>query len=162
MKANELKDAAFADARPVVITCSSDESAASALNKMKEHGIHHLPIVDHGKLSGVVSDRDLFWSSFERTCDLSEITVKSVVKRETPVVTSHSEMGDILKTMMNENYDALPIVEEQHVVGILTDTDILKLAAKLLDPEWQAPFGSVYLANPFTQRLLGLLADVGI
>lgn len=146
-----------------VITCETTDSGMNALRLMKRFGIHHLPVLAHNRLVGMISDRDIMSHTIDDSFEsLNTVTVEQMMHRDVPPVTPSSEVRDVINTILNGTYEALPVVQNGILTGIITTSDVLKLTAKLTEDQNEPPYGSVYLANPFAQRILTLLADIGI
>lgn len=123
--------------KPVSIRLNQGLDVATQL--MSQHNIRHLPVVDdHGDIQGIISDRDLIsvvfdasWTNvqeFENFWSkkiVSSITIKNPksVKPNTPL----KEAGTIL---LDNKISCLPVLEGRHLVGIITDTDFVKLICK--------------------------------
>lgn len=109
---------------------------------MQEGGFRHLPIVDgHDRLVGIVSDRDLreaapsdatVLSRQELTYLLSRLQVKDVMTA--PVLTARpGEPAETAAIRMRENkVGALPVVEDERLVGIVTTADMLDALVRAL------------------------------
>jgi CBS-domain-containing membrane protein len=100
--------------------------------------IRHLPVVDNGKLVGIVSHRDLLANSlsraiefdptdrrtFLRSVDVSEAMARNVitVDRKTPV-------EEAARLMLRHRVGCLPVVDEEGApVGLVTETDLIRAA----------------------------------
>ncbi len=116
-------------------TVSSKTSIIEAMHILREGGFRRLPVVDDGILVGIVTDKDLkeatpskatSLSVYELNYLLSKLTIKDVMK--TPVFSvSPSDPVETAALLMEEKkVSGLTVVDEGHVVGIMTITDILK------------------------------------
>jgi acetoin utilization protein AcuB len=130
----------FMHAEPVTIT--PDTPLLEAEWRMQEGGFRHLPIVDEDdRLVGIVSDRDLreaapsdatALSRQELTYLLSRLEVRDVMK--TPVITARpGEPAETAAIRMRENkVGALPVVQDDRLVGIVTTDDMLGALVTML------------------------------
>ena len=118
------------------ITLGPEASVAEALQLCREREIRHIPIVDEGELVGIVSDRDLTEASpasddpnLEETVE--SIQVGDVMSRE--VVTAHPQdpTGYAAKEMYEKKLDALPVMDDQKLLGIVTSTDVMRALVML-------------------------------
>lgn len=116
-----------------VITIERNESVHAALGKIKEHRIRHLPVVEQGRLVGIVSDRDLraVSPSFllqERDIDILKSTKVGEIMK-CPVLTAHPLDGvdEVARIMYEYRIGCLPVIKGDKLVGILTDTDLLRV-----------------------------------
>lgn len=147
------------------ITASPHEKALSALMRMKKNRIHHLPVVSENQLVGMVSDRDIIASALSVGVgdELSWLSVDQAMRRDIKPISENSEVGEVLKIMLDGGFSALPIIDDGVLQGVVTESDILKVTAKLLEKsEKGLPPGAKYLAHPLAQKLLSLLSDLGI
>jgi acetoin utilization protein AcuB len=110
--------------------------------RMQEGGFRHLPVVDdHDRLVGIVSDRDLreaapsdatSLSRQELAYLLSRLTVKDVMSE--PVLTARpGEPAETAAIRMREHkLGALPVIEDERIVGIVTTSDMLDALVRML------------------------------
>ncbi len=119
---------------PIVL----DENASimKAVQIMKEHNIHRIPVLRQGKLVGIVTDRDIREATPSKatTLDvhelyylLSEIKVKDIMTPD-PLTIHPDETVEFAAVIMLENrISGLPVIDyEGHVIGVITQTDIFK------------------------------------
>jgi len=95
----------------------------------------HIPVLDGGKVVGVVSQRDLFRSALAFALGYGERAKRSLLRSlcvkdvmSQPVVTAERGMtiGDAARLMLRKKIGCLPVVENGGLVGVLTETDILR------------------------------------
>ncbi len=114
---------------PVTIGLSDTLAAAKAL--MEQSGVHQLPVLQNGDLVGILSNRDLHAHTgyFERTKVDAAMTW-------TPVTVSRNAPAEqALRLLMTHSFNALPVVDDGRLVGILSRTDLLRLLADFLARE---------------------------
>jgi acetoin utilization protein AcuB len=123
-------------AAPVVTR--GDENCHDATTLMFRRRIRHLPVVDAaGQLEGILTDRDLrhYLLSPAAARDLGRLSVATLLKQARirdvmswPVfVTSpDTDLAEVVKVMRDRRVGALPVVEGRRVVGIITETDLLR------------------------------------
>ena len=114
-----------------VKVASPDMTVDDALTFIQELRIRHLPVVRDRRLVGLVSERDLL-AARARNAKVAEVMAKRVyvARSTTPVSQVAAEMAD-------NKYGSAVIVDPQnHVLGIFTTTDALRIIAALdeLDP----------------------------
>jgi acetoin utilization protein AcuB len=117
------------------ITTTPDTSIQDAWKRMTEHRIRHLPVVDQGKLVGIVTDRDLrlvlpspatTLEAHELTYLLDKLPVSEAMTAD-PITTGPSvPIPDAVRFLMRARIGAFPVVEDGRLVGILTRQDALK------------------------------------
>ncbi len=112
--------------RPV-ITIGPQATLREAHQLMWERGIRHLPVLDEGRLVGIITDRDIrLATSVLRPNPLScDARVYEVMKR--PVLTADplDPVEDAARLMREEKVGCLPVVEGKELVGIITGIDLL-------------------------------------
>lgn len=119
-----------------VHTAGPDTTLKQALQLLQEHRIRHLPVTDGDRLVGIVTDRDLREacpSILEKNPqdDTLEQPVSSIMKRE--VITAHplDFIEDAARLMYEHRIGCLPVLQEERLVGIVTQTDVLHTLIEL-------------------------------
>ncbi len=120
-------------------TISPETTLSRILELMKREGCRQLPVVEDGKLLGIVTDRDVRFvlnSPFisqerkENVELLDKIFAESMMTRD-PLTVSPDTPAYIATEMLSiYKFGALPVVEEEILVGIVTVTDFLDHATK--------------------------------
>jgi len=122
---------------PLTIAPNTSVYAARAL--MQQCRIRHLPIVEEGRLVGMVSDRDLrlvlpspatSLAAGELHYLLTKLTVGEIMTRFVMAVSPECPVPEAIGRMLGHKIGALPVVENRQVVGILTRTDVLQAFLK--------------------------------
>src|SRR5512133_1509755 len=98
-----------------------------AYRLMREKGIRHLPVLDAGRLVGVITDRDLrLATSSLAPSPLPPATPVSAVMSHPPVTVDGSDpVEDAARTMRERKIGCLPVVDDGRLVGIITGLDLL-------------------------------------
>jgi acetoin utilization protein AcuB len=129
---------------PVVIVKPHD-SAQHAREAMEKYRINQLPVVTDGRLVGIVTDRDLrdaFPSVFESApsfrrqrahhgTDPAAIPVEDVMTRDVLTLAPDAFVADAARVMRRQRIGAIPVVDGQRLVGILTRSDVLDAFVEL-------------------------------
>ncbi len=120
-----------------VITLEPEASAVQALGLCREHGIRHLPVVENGRLVGLVSDRDLRDVSPPRGTGDEENTLGWVRVRDimsTNLVTIHplDTIEHAARDIHAHKFNCLPVVAEGELVGIITSSDMTRMLIELI------------------------------
>lgn len=104
---------------------SPGEDVKVAFGAITDLGVRQAPVVEDGKLVGIITDRDLRVAVVQ-TMDGTAITVKSVMTRDPFTVTESSNLADAARIISSNKFNALPVLSEDgKLVGLLTTTDIL-------------------------------------
>jgi len=127
---------------PRLITVTEDISVDKALQLMREEKIRRLPILDkHGRLAGIVSDKDLLYASpspatslsiYEIPYLLSKIKMRDVMAREVITVTEDTPLEEAARIMADNKIGGLPVMRDDKLVGIITETDLFKIFVEML------------------------------
>ena len=121
---NTVKDAMTAS--PAYL--DSNASVIEAARTMATEDVGSLPVVEEGRVVGIVTDRDLVLQVMAKDLDPNKIPVSDVCS-ENPIVAAPQEPLDVaLKRMAAEQIRRLPVVEEGRLVGILAQADVAQHA----------------------------------
>lgn len=127
---------------PNPITVSPETTHKQAAELMREHKVHHLPIIDrHGKLVGIVVEEDLLaaqpspattLSIYEIHGLLSQLQLKEIMRHPVYTTTADCPLEEAARLMLNQEIGCLPVMEGDQIIGIITDTDIFEALVMLL------------------------------
>jgi acetoin utilization protein AcuB len=127
--------------RPV-ITVHPETPVQEALNLMREERVRRFPVVDrHGRMVGIVSERDLLHAAPSDATSLSiwevhylvsKITVEKVMTRQVITIAEDTPLEEAARIMADHKFGGLPVVREGEVVGIITETDLFKIFLEML------------------------------
>ncbi len=117
------------------LTIGRRESLTTAHRLMRDHRIRHLPVLEHGELIGVLSQRDLYFLETIRGVDLDQDVVEDAMSTDAYAVGPEAGIGSVAKHMARYRYGCAVVLERGKVVGIFTATDALRLVSALAPPE---------------------------
>lgn len=124
-----------------VVTIPSSTTILEAQRIMRESRVRRLPVVDEGKLVGIVTYNDLLEASpskattlsrFELTYLLSKMTVAEIMTREVITVSPDVPIEEAALIMQRNQIGGLPVMKEGRVVGIITESDIFEVFVETL------------------------------
>jgi acetoin utilization protein AcuB len=126
------------------VSVTPDTPYQAALKMMRDGNFRRLPVVDkHGRLAGIVSERDLLHASpspasslsiWELNYLLTKLTVSQVMTRAIIITTPNTPIEHAASLMVANKIGGLPVVDEHdHVIGVITETDIFKAFVEMLD-----------------------------
>ncbi len=125
-----------------VITIHPETLMQESLNMMHKEHIRRLPVVDkRGRLVGIVSESDLLHASpsdatslsiWEMNYLISKVTVDKLMTREVITITDDTPLEDAARIMADKKIGGLPVVRDNKVVGIITETDLFKIFLEML------------------------------
>ena len=112
-------------------TIGRDIGIASAIDLMREHRIRHLPVLDGGKLVGVLTDRDIkVASSFEGS---DTLRVDDVMMPDPYSVKPDAQLDEVVQEMAEHKYGCVVVRQENgKIVGIFTAVDAMRTLSDLL------------------------------
>lgn len=108
---------------PRTIGLGSHIAAAWAV--MQQHRIRHLPVVEQGRVVGLISDRDLQLIRALHGVDPEDITVSETMSANPYVIAPDAMLSEVTREMVNRRIGSAVVVEGGEVVGIFTTTDAL-------------------------------------
>ena len=117
-----------------VLTVDCDEITVLAFEKLMKHKISAMPVVDDGKMVGIVTATDLGHNLILDNYQYGT-KVKSVMVKDVACITSEDSIKDTISVMFNEApgdsiINQLPVVDDGELVGIISDGDIIKFIKK--------------------------------
>lgn len=126
-----------------VVTISLDASISEAFRLMKEKNIRRLPVIEKGRLVGIITLSDLnkaapsqatSLSIFELNYLLAKTKVKDVFSRDQELFTVGPEdyIEIAAKLMLAQQVSGLPVVADGKLVGIITETDLFRALVDIL------------------------------
>lgn len=114
-----------------LVTVREDDDLALADSILRLGGIRHLPVVQEGRITGLVTQRDLLRSAAQR----SHKTTKAadIMVREVVTVRPDTSLVQAAKIMLANKFGCLPVAEEDgRLVGIITESDFVRFAADMV------------------------------
>ena len=117
------------------VTVASTASLAEAALLMREKAARHLPVVDDGRLVGVVSERDVNVARTLRSTSLEKAKVALVMNEQPLAVPPDARLSDVAARMLDRKVGSAIVVHEGRVVGIFTSHDALLALHRILAEE---------------------------
>jgi len=125
-----------------VITIAPETSLKEAHVIMNKRGIRRLPVVVHGKVTGIVTLGDIrgaepsqasSLSVWEANDLLANLKVSEIMTRNPATIHENESIGEAAKFMLEKKFSGLPVVDDSdQLVGIITESDIFRLVVN----EW--------------------------
>jgi CBS domain-containing protein len=123
-----------------VHTVKRNDELAIADELMKQKRVRHLPVLDEdGEVCAVVSQRDLFRGALLRALGygsraeelmLKQVAVKEAMSTEIQTTAPDTPVADAARVMIERKIGCLPVIENGRLVGIVTETDFVRLVAE--------------------------------
>jgi CBS domain-containing protein len=123
-----------------LVTVSPTERIVHARRQMLEAHVGRVPVVDDGELVGMITSKDLMRAFIDfrkkvpekyQKSQIKELLVEDIMSTKPTFVSKDMSITEVSELIMETGYNGLPVVEDGEVVGIITQTDILKLIEKL-------------------------------
>lgn len=116
------------------ITVQADSSYQRALRLMDEHRLHHLPVInDAGLLVGIVTERDLLLATAHY--GTADVEVAEIMHKGALTASPEMTIAQAAQLMLQKRIGGLPVVDaQQQVIGVITETDLLKAFVEMLGP----------------------------
>lgn len=127
-------------ANPITIT--KDTPIFQALEIINKHKIRHLPVVQDGKLIGIVTERGLLrispspastLSVYELNYILAKLTVAEAMVKNPITTTPDTPIEEAALVMREHKIGCLPVLEKGQLVGIITQTDMVEALVRLFN-----------------------------
>jgi len=109
-----------------VATISPNKSVFSAAKMMSESNISCIVVVDNGIVLGILTETDLLRRVAEQEKDFTTIRVSEIMSSPVETIPSNLSILDAGKIMEARRIKKLPILEENRLVGIITQTDLIR------------------------------------
>lgn len=119
-----------------LIQLNISDNLYKAENLFKDHKIRHLPVVESKKIVGILSYTDLLRISYADIIDddidtvesivYDMFTLKQVMMNKPEVVPSKATIKEVAEILSKREFHALPVVDNDELVGIVTTTDLIK------------------------------------
>lgn len=114
-------------------TIRKDATLAQAHTIMRAHAIRHLPVLDGGKLVGIVSERDLHLVETLPGGDPSKVTVEEAMVCDVHVVAANDPVDVVVDHMAEHKQGSAVVIDRRGTVeGIFTTTDALRVLGDVL------------------------------
>ncbi len=110
-----------------VVTITPEESAALAARLLSRHELGSLPVcAADGTLAGIVTDRDIVTRCVAAGEEPGRVPVRDIMSPAPSVITPETPISDAARLMAQRQVRRLPVVEQGHVVGMLSLGDLAR------------------------------------
>ncbi len=119
-----------------VLTLNTNDNLATAESIFKKNKIRHIPVVENDAIKGMLSYTDLLRISFADAVDEDEDTIETTVYDMFSIeqvmvsnvisVKPDNTIKEVAEILAKKEFHALPVVENDKLVGIVTTTDLIK------------------------------------
>ncbi len=127
-----------------LITATPDTTHSEAFRVMRKHDIRHLPLVEKGRLVGIVVEADLLrtqpspattLSVYEIYTLLDTLTLREFMSRPVLTVEADCPLEEAARILMQNKISCLPVMRDEELIGIITEMDIFRALVNILGGE---------------------------
>lgn len=109
-----------------------NQTLAQAHHMLQEYGIRHLPVLEGGRLVGLVTDRDLRLVETLPGVDPKSVMVEDAMATSVYSVSPDTPLDQVLESMADHKYGSAVVMQNNKVVGILTTVDVCRAFYEML------------------------------
>jgi cystathionine beta-synthase len=110
-----------------VISLDLNDKVSRATDLFKQHGISQMPVLDHGRLAGILTESDLLHQLMTGRVDRDTV-VAEVMERKVSTVSLHASSSE-LPRIFERGEVAIVVDDDRAVLGILTKMDLIEMLA---------------------------------
>lgn len=123
-----------------MVTISAGDTLSTVEDIMTLGQVRHMPVVQAGKLVGVVSERDLLRASLsnlssfggdQRRAFLQGVEIARVMSTPPVTIGPDATVEQAARIMAEQKIGCLPVVRREKLLGLITETDVLRYFAGL-------------------------------
>jgi acetoin utilization protein AcuB len=122
-----------------VHTIGTKAPLTEAHRMMNDHAIRHLPVLEGGRLVGMLSQRDLHLVETLKDVDPKEVLVEEAMSQDAYTVAPEAPLGAVAREMAQHKFGSAVIIRGAEVLGIFTTTDALRALDTVLSAPAPAP-----------------------
>lgn len=140
-----------------IISVSPDNKVAEVAEILFQHGFHGLPVVENGKIVGIITENDFFIkdhgitflpsylsclneegaadsASIEKKKELMNLEARDIMTKDVVTVSLDMEVSDLLEFIKKTRFNTLPVVDEyKNILGVVTLVDVIGMVKQSRD-----------------------------
>jgi CBS domain-containing protein len=110
---------------PAVVSVAPEDTLGEAAQKMVDEGVGSAVVLDHGRLIGILTERDLLNAVAGRVHS-SEARVREWMTEDPVTASSSTSAEEAVRTMLERGFRHLPVVEEGRTVGVVSLREVVR------------------------------------
>jgi acetoin utilization protein AcuB len=114
-------------------TIARNQPLSAAQQSMRQHQVRHLPVLDGGRIVGILSQRDLLLIESLPGVNPTDVLVEEAMVQDVFTVTPDAPIGEVIETMIDRKVGSAVVSEGERVVGVFTTIDALRALHRLLE-----------------------------
>jgi len=133
------------------VTLNADDHLTLASDLMNLGRVRHMPVMAGERLVGLVSQRDLFRAAVSSVLNfrpaaerewLGKIRVAEIMTTQVVTVPPDCTVAEAVRLMLERRIGCLPVLQSERLIGLISETDCLRLLGQLLQPATESPPGA--------------------
>lgn len=109
-----------------VVTCDAEARLGDAVDCLAAHGIGAVPVMRHGQVAGILSERDVIHRLHEEGAGCLDRQVSEIMTAPAITVERATKVADALQLMTEQRVRHLPVVEHGRMLGFVSIGDLVK------------------------------------
>jgi CBS domain-containing protein len=109
-------------------TCESSATILAAAKVLRDQNVGSVPVVDGGRLKGIVTDRDIVTRVVAEGRDPGSTAIGEVASSDLVTLTPDSNVDEALRLMAQKQVRRVPVTEGDRLVGIVAQADVARVA----------------------------------
>ncbi len=118
---------------PVPHCVGRDQPLSVAQERMRAFEVRHLPVLEGGKLVGLLSQRDALFVETLRDVDPMKVPVEDAMSSDVYVVAPDTKLATVAREMIEHKYGCAVVTKGAQVVGIFTTVDALRALVAMVE-----------------------------
>lgn len=107
------------------VSVDAKETLAQAILIISKKQVHHLPVLNDGKLVGLISSYEIT-AHYTASQDPSKVSIAEIMQKKVVKIAPEDKIGTAAELLLDRRFHALPVVDGDELVGIVTSYDVLR------------------------------------
>jgi CBS domain-containing protein len=119
--------------RKAVITVKKNDTMDKVVKIMAKAGIGGVIVTDEGKVTGIITEKDIIRDILAQDKNLKKVRVKNIMKHPVRTVLPETDIEKAMEIMRDLDIERLPVVKKGRLIGLVTARDITKVEPAMLE-----------------------------